>query len=894
MSISNRQPAIDDIVVVPSYGRGRIVDLTKKEFLVKFYEYSGIYCYSNEEYSSFFVERLPNIAGLITDINSHLHFLNKDWLELEFAKNYLGSTQTLQTKFKHNISIEQIVELQQNWVTDCLESLNIHQPDKDQTAAIATTNKNTLVTARAGSGKTRTIINRVIFLTEFCNVDPNEILILAFNRSAAKEVLDRLTAFSPKFDNCHVMTFHALAYGVVHPEEALLIDNAEKQGTKLLAVESIVKNLLEDNELKEDIMNIMLNFFRTDWHTVKSGGWHLLNDKEQFLNFRRGLSNESMRGDPIKSLGEKIIADFLFQHNIDYKYERYFKWDRPYRPDFTIELGDDRGVIIEYFGMKGNPEYDTEIIEKQTFWANKPGWKLLSYYPEDLNIDSLENLEHRIANDLTELGLKVFRLSDKEIWKKIENRGTYQFTKTVSNSISKIRKRNLSAKQFEDFVENYNSQDAIESRFLKLLVSIFSRYIEFLDQNDKDDFDGLVNRCVQEIEEDQLGFARKKTKGNLGNIRFIFIDEFQDFSEQFYRIIDSIRNKNNNVSLFCVGDNWQAINSFAGSELKFFSSYTDFFGDVKEYSLLRNYRSGASIVNLSNNVMKNLGKPSLTKSDDQGSIRLAELKRRYISSGEELIYKGDRLTPALTKMLIQLGGHFSVAVLSHNRVSIPYFVRIGEHRGNSFLDKFGEKVKSLLPPDLAKKVHFSTVHGFKGNEADVVIFLDPIKRSFPSIHHTWRLQRIFGVTHEALEEEELRLFYVGLTRAAKHLVLICDESKELTSFLSKTSQIDNLQPIDWSRIDNIGIDEIVVTVHSKNFGTKNIREELKDAKFFYRLEIRAWTKNLKFENFSLQSLQTSNWATKADDVSVVIDYPDGVTSTKWRITCGKWIQEPND
>jgi len=883
------RPEEGEVFSHPAYGRGQIKEVTQGSILVSFYDWPGTYTFTIDEYRRHLEGTFePNPKP---DSKSVIELPDQAWIKSIISRDYLKSDEIILDRYEKLISRSEISELQRKWVASKFDELDTASPDKDQLNAIAATEKRVLVTARAGSGKTRTIVNRAIFLTEFCDVDPSEILILAFNRTAAAEVLNRLTSFSPKFEKCHVMTFHALAYGIVHPEEALLIDNTELQGSKILAVESIVKNLLADKEFTEDIMNVMLNFFRTDWHTVKSGGWHLLNDKEQFLNFRRGLSNESMRGETIKSLGEKIIADFLFQHDFDYKYEKYFKWDRPYRPDFTIEIGEDQGVVIEYFGMRGDSKYDKEIIEKQNYWENKTGWNLLSYYPEDLNLDSLEELEHRITNDLTKLGLKVNRLTEVEIWKRIENRGTYQFTGTVSNSISKIRKRNLSSEQFKDFVDAYVSQDSTELRFLTLLVRIFSRYMEFLDQTESDDFDGLVNRGVQKIDEDKLGFVRKPTQGNLGKIRFIFVDEFQDFSEQFFRIIDSILKKNSKASLFCVGDDWQAINSFAGSELKYFNSYSDFFGDVKKYSLLKNYRSGESIVELSNTVMEGLGGPSLSSSDAQGSIRLAELKRRNISSTEDLIYKGDRLTPAITKILIQLGGKLSVAVLGHNRVSIPYYVKIGEQRGSSLLDRFGEKVKSILPAELSKKVLFSTIHGFKGNEADVIILLDPIERSFPSIHHTWRLQRIFGVTHEALEEEERRLLYVALTRAAKHLVLICNESKELTPFLSKNSNIENLQLIDWSRIDDIGIDEIIVTVRSKGFGTRNISAELKDAKYFYRVESKSWTKYLRAESFKLESLQASSWGIKADDVSVTIDYPDGFTSTTWRISKGKWTQE---
>ena len=884
------QPSVGAVFSHPGYGKGQIKEIDQDLIFVAFYDWPGMmYVFTVEDFRSGF--KGTSGSKLKSHSKSPSELPDQAWIASVISGNFLNSEGIILERYGNSIARKEILEIQCAWVASKFDDLDTASPDKEQIKAIASTDKRILVTARAGSGKTRTIVNRAIFLSEFCNVDPSEMLILAFNRTAAAEVLSRLTSFSPKFEKCHVMTFHALAYGIVHPEEALLIDNTERQGTRILAVESIVKNLLEDKEFTEDIMSVMLSFFRTDWHTVKSGGWHLLNDKEQFLNFRRGLSNESMRGETIKSLGEKMIADFLFQHDFDYEYEKYFKWDRPYRPDFTIENGEDQGVIIEYFGMRGNSQYDSEIIEKQAFWANKPGWKLLSYYPEDLNLNSFEDLEHRIANDLKELGLKVQKLSDDEIWKRIENRGTYQFTSTASNSISKIRKRNLSAEEFKHFVDSYAPQDSAESVFLKLLVRIYSRYMDFLEQSESDDFDGLVNRGVQRIEEDRLGFARKATQGNLGEIRFIFIDEFQDFSEQFFRIIDAILIKNSEASLFCVGDDWQAINSFAGSELKYFTSYSDYFGDVKRYSLLQNYRSGKSIVELSNTVMKGLGVPSLTESATQGSIRLAELKRRNISSSEDLIYKGDRLTPALTKMLIQLGGKYSVAVLGHNRISIPYYVRTGEQRGGSLLDRFGEKVKSMLPTELTKKVLFSTIHGFKGNEADVVIFLDPIERSFPSIHHTWRLQRIFGVTHEALEEEELRLLYVALTRAAKHLVLICNESIELTPFLSKNANIGNFKLIDWSKIDDVGIDEINVTIRSTGFGTRNISAELKAAKYFYRVDSKSWSKYYRAEAFNFENLKMSSWGVNADDVSVTIDYPDGITSTTWKITNGQWSEE---
>ena len=51
--------------------------------------------------------------------------------------------------------------------------------DEEQAACIASVNGNIQVIARAGSGKTTTLVNRTIFLLKHCNVDPNKMMWLA-------------------------------------------------------------------------------------------------------------------------------------------------------------------------------------------------------------------------------------------------------------------------------------------------------------------------------------------------------------------------------------------------------------------------------------------------------------------------------------------------------------------------------------------------------------------------------------------------------------------------------------------------------------------------------------------------------------------------------------------
>lgn len=68
----------------------------------------------------------------------------------------------------------------------------------------------------------------------------------------------------------------------------------------------------------------------------------------------------------------------------------------------------------------------------------------------------------------------------------------------------------------------------------------------------------------------------------------------------------------------------------------------------------------------------------------------------------------------------------------------------------------------------------STVHRFKGKEADVVFLADASMHSYPLIHPDCVFFEAFGDTPEKLLLDERRLFYVALTRAKEQLWLFYD------------------------------------------------------------------------------------------------------------------------
>ena len=62
----------------------------------------------------------------------------------------------------------------------------------DQQIKAIVTDSNSIVTARAGSGKTRVIIGKLLYELEINNANPTNLLVFCFNKNAASEVNERI------------------------------------------------------------------------------------------------------------------------------------------------------------------------------------------------------------------------------------------------------------------------------------------------------------------------------------------------------------------------------------------------------------------------------------------------------------------------------------------------------------------------------------------------------------------------------------------------------------------------------------------------------------------------------------------------------------------------------
>lgn len=836
--------------------------------------------------------------------------------------DFLAAREALPARFGTPLSeaeIEsEVVSFIQGWFHEhgflAGSSTRLPRPDPEQSLAIGVGDRDTLVVARAGSGKTATIVNRAYFLQRHCAIAPEEMLLLAFNKKAAAEMKERLEQLTGSTWP-HVMTFHALAWALVRPTEDMLFD--EEDAPRLRRqVQQIVDMFIRKTHFRDQVRELMLSRWRKSWEDTVRGGYAL--DGPEMLKHRRLLVRETIRGDFVKSHGEKVIANFLFEHGVPYRYEAALHWSgRVYRPDFThYQRGG--GVVIEYFGLRGEPGYDAESQKKVAFWRELHGWDLIEVYPEDL---ARPNFNDWFRAKLRDLGVVCERLSEEEIWRRAEKRAHTRFAEAVTSFIQRARKRNLTLPDLKGMIHEHVAVDEVEAKFLGLVVHLYGAYLAHISEAGQEDFDGLLARAAEIVRRKATTFARKSGRGDLARMKHIFIDEYQDFSPLFYSLVDAIRTRNRDARYFCVGDDWQAINAFAGAELRWFRDFETHFPGAKRLSLSTNYRSRIEVVQAGNNLMRRLGgAPARASRGGSANVVVADLSRFRPRENEGKDYSpdfaallgivSDCLRPG--SVLFNRTGHSDSAskvVLLSRTSNLPWALGGRATEGEQGLGALEVAVRRELPVDVAARFQASTVHKYKGLQAQVVVVADALEGRFPLVHPDWRLFRLFGDSLEKLEADERRLFYVALTRAEDVLVLLTDMSRR-TPFLDDA---EILRFLDWSQIRNplghkgslqrtlvvgndvarlprswtyaslnqeqlageasYGFEEAVVTdgfrydSESKS-GTYAIKEMLKADGFRYDSESRSWRKTVTQDFVPLAYFRECAWAASADGVEV--------------------------
>ena len=151
---------------------------------------------------------------------------------------------------------------------------------------------------------------------------------------------------------------------------------------------------------------------------------------------------------------------------------------------------------------------------------------------------------------------------------------------------------------------------------------VYREYEQYLIDNDFLDFPRMVQMAVKALEHNAANDGSYYTK-----FKHVLVDEFQDINAAQKRMVDLF--VSGNAKLWAVGDDYQAIYGWRGSDVSYMLDFKNSYKDASIQALKVNYRSGRHILqaaeNLSNHFLEGFRKTLAPSTEETGRIYYDEL-----------------------------------------------------------------------------------------------------------------------------------------------------------------------------------------------------------------------------------------------------------------------------
>ena len=674
--------------------------------------------------------------------------------------------------------------------------------DDDQRRVILTDEDYCLVIAGAGAGKTTTVAAKVKYLVEKKDIDPSQILVVSFTNKAVQELRDKLN--KDLAIPCPIATFHSTGNAILRKQTSdklNIVDSSKLYfvlqdyfRSSVLKNESLVNNLILffasyfDAPYDEaDLNNFFNKIAKSNFSTMRSD---LYEFKKQIIDTRTKKS-VTIQSEIMRSQQEVEIANFLYLNNIDYEYEPMYKYDilfsrKPYTPDFIIRQ-DDKVAYIEHFGITQDGKNDRfsddelEIYKKaindKINLHKQHGTKLI--YTFSRYSDGRLLLDH-LREELEDNGFDLRPRSNKEVMEKLitteENRYIKKLLNLICRFISNFKTNGYTA---NEFTRMYHSTQNVRSRlFLDICNDCYLEYERYLQENNAVDFEDMINESARILKE------VKDMKEKL-DFKYIIVDEYQDISRQRFDLVTAL-SEVTDAKIIAVGDDWQSIYAFSGSDITLFTKFEEKMGYAKLLKIVKTYRNSQEVIDIAGNFIqknksqipkelqspKNIVDPVIIytydgrykkpNADNTSGVNYAIAHAVEVALEQIIEYNQQEHKP--TNSSILLLGRFGFD---------------GDKLEKSGLFEYierGSKLKSVKYPKL--NITFMTAHASKGLGYDNVIVVNGRNETygFPSkIEDDPVLAFVIKGDRSIDYAEERRLFYVAMTRTKNRVYFIAPE-----------------------------------------------------------------------------------------------------------------------
>jgi DNA helicase-4 len=700
-------------------------------------------------------------AALLSKLN--LEAIGPDVIaRVSLVREFANDPQTFRTA-----GIAAFVPAELERWSDFFDTIESQPLTPEQRLAVVVDEDATLVLAGAGSGKTSVITAKAAFLVKAGIRLPEEILLLAFARNAAEEMSERVEARSG--EPILARTFHAIAYdiiGAVEGSKPALADHA----TDDLVFTNLIKLILKDlvhrhSDVSKAIIQWFAHFLvepKTEWD---------FETKHEFYTHLEKQDLRTLQGEKVKSYEELQIANWLYENGVEYEYEPVYEHKIPetgrrdYQPDFRLT---ESGIYIEHFGVRRQKMADgaehlvtAPFVDRDEYLAGM-AWKRQVHAEHETTLVetySYERQEGRLLSGLAEklaphVSLKP-RPADTIYDRIVELNQVDDFSRLLGTFLRKFKSGDYSLQDCETKSDRMKLGGRARA-FLNVFGPVFEEYQKRLEG--RIDFEDMILRAARYAE----------TGRYVSPFRHILVDEFQDISQSRARLVRALKSQHPDVRIFAVGDDWQSIFRFAGSDLDLMLHFGREFGgsfDVeagvhRTIDLGRTFRSVDQIAFAARTFV--LRNPSQIQKQiiPAGTATEPAIRIVTVSKGED--------DEKLSEILTALSPDPEAAAKS------PTVLLLGRYR---FVEPNMKDLRRRFPQ---LKISFKTIHASKGLEADHVVLLkaDSGRTGFPSEIVDDPLLSLVSSEEEMFQNaEERRVMYVAMTRARRTLTILASNAR---------------------------------------------------------------------------------------------------------------------
>ena len=666
--------------------------------------------------------------------------------------------------------------------------------DEEQRKVVLSDEDYTLVIAGAGAGKTTTVAAKVKYLVEKQGIRPDQILVISFTNKAVGELQDKINN-ALKID-CPVTTFHKTGYAIRRRQETEERVRIVTEGYMFEVVNNYLKhNILEYPELVDklilffgsyfdapyegDDLNSFFNYItKADFTTLRGN----MNEYTEKIIDQRSGRHVTIAYECLRSLQEVVIANFLYMNNIDYTYEKIYPYNilrshKPYTPDFTITQGD-KVAYIEHFGITEDGRNNRYSQEQLNTYKKEINDKIMLHRQHDTDLiytfsaynDGRDLLVH-LQEELISHGFELKRRSSKEVFEKIvsteENKYIARLVKLVCTFIQNFKTNDFVNDDFTRF--RTSSSNERTKLFLSICEQCYLEYSKRLKEYHAIDFEDMINDSARILREEEV-------QGKKLDFKYIIVDEYQDISRQRFNLTKELC-KLCNAKIVAVGDDWQSIYAYAGSDITLFTDFKHTFGYGLELCITKTYRNAQEVIDIAGGfVQKNLSqirKALISPKHIEHPIIIKTYteevdRKEYGGKGGKYFLIG-KCVEEIMDGLISKYEHPKILLLGRYG-----FDGYNLTKSADFI--YDEKTGSVRSKKYnADYFDFMTVHRAKGLGYDHVIIINARNETygFPSqVQEDPVLKYVVKDDHSYDYAEERRLFYVALTRTKNRVYII--------------------------------------------------------------------------------------------------------------------------